>query len=250
MTVIPSIIPSYASACSSAVRYSSECSCIGVTQVTTTVAAPSTTTAITVTVAAVATATTTSTLTQSIKATVVLTATKDITNTLTATETRSIPITIIATVTVTAPAAPLCMQLYLTSYNGYGSVQGGIIAFNSGNTVAPTGFILYPDGRLTSDPDNKQAYIPNSFSGNPSQIMFRSAGMPNDGSDQVKCTSNGSTLQCVTGQYPTVISYYDNTDYNPNTAYIYLYLPPGNGCVGIGVQFTNTAHPCPPLAAF
>ena len=36
ITVIPSSIPSYASACSGSVRYSSACSCIGVTGVTTT----------------------------------------------------------------------------------------------------------------------------------------------------------------------------------------------------------------------
>jgi hypothetical protein len=52
-TVIPSSIPSYASACSGSVRYSSACSCIGVTGVTTTAPAPSTT------VTATATATTT-----------------------------------------------------------------------------------------------------------------------------------------------------------------------------------------------
>lgn len=37
ITIIPSSIPTYASACSGSVRYSSACSCIGVTGVTTTV---------------------------------------------------------------------------------------------------------------------------------------------------------------------------------------------------------------------
>ncbi|KAF3933264.1 hypothetical protein ABW19_dt0208715 [Dactylella cylindrospora] len=42
-TIIPSKIPAYASACSGSVRYSSACSCIGVTASTITVLAPSTT---------------------------------------------------------------------------------------------------------------------------------------------------------------------------------------------------------------
>ncbi|EPS35297.1 hypothetical protein H072_11346 [Dactylellina haptotyla CBS 200.50] len=43
VTVVPSSIPSYASACSGAVRYESACSCIGVTRTTVTAAAPLTT---------------------------------------------------------------------------------------------------------------------------------------------------------------------------------------------------------------
>lgn len=49
-TVSPTNIPAYASACSGAVRYSSACSCIGITATTTTVAAPSTTTTVQATV--------------------------------------------------------------------------------------------------------------------------------------------------------------------------------------------------------
>jgi hypothetical protein len=48
-TVSPSRIPVYASACSGAVRFSSACSCIGVTRTTVTVATPLTTTTITLT---------------------------------------------------------------------------------------------------------------------------------------------------------------------------------------------------------
>ena len=43
VTAYPTSIPTYASACSGSVRYSSACSCVGVTQSTTTVPAPSTT---------------------------------------------------------------------------------------------------------------------------------------------------------------------------------------------------------------
>lgn len=43
VTAYPTSIPTYASACSGSVRYSSACSCVGVSQSTTTVAASSTT---------------------------------------------------------------------------------------------------------------------------------------------------------------------------------------------------------------
>jgi hypothetical protein len=44
MTVAPSSIPAYASPCSGSFHYSSACSCVGVTAMTTTVATPTTTT--------------------------------------------------------------------------------------------------------------------------------------------------------------------------------------------------------------
>ncbi|MCJ1320227.1 hypothetical protein MMC15_005565 [Xylographa vitiligo] len=49
MTVVPTAIPTYASACSGSVRYSSACSCIGVTATTSTAATPTTTVTVTVT---------------------------------------------------------------------------------------------------------------------------------------------------------------------------------------------------------
>ncbi|KAL2064101.1 hypothetical protein VTL71DRAFT_4595 [Oculimacula yallundae] len=55
-TVIPSEIPTYASACSGSVRYSSACSCIGVTQATITASRPTTT--ITISETSTSTATT------------------------------------------------------------------------------------------------------------------------------------------------------------------------------------------------
>ncbi|KAE9379735.1 hypothetical protein N431DRAFT_527158 [Stipitochalara longipes BDJ] len=47
LTVVPSSIPAYASACSGSVRYSSACSCVGVTKSTVTAVAPSTTITVT-----------------------------------------------------------------------------------------------------------------------------------------------------------------------------------------------------------
>ncbi|MCJ1400014.1 hypothetical protein MMC11_003217 [Xylographa trunciseda] len=49
VTVVPSAIPTYASACSGSARYSSACSCIGVTATTSTAATPLTTVTVTVT---------------------------------------------------------------------------------------------------------------------------------------------------------------------------------------------------------
>ncbi|MCJ1438399.1 hypothetical protein MMC27_007787, partial [Xylographa pallens] len=100
-TVTPSSIPSYASACSGSVGYSSACSCVGVTRSTTTVATPTTTTTITVTSPAFTTQITTD-------ATVVLTTvdststflTTDSTQVVTTTDSTSTFYTIDATATI------------------------------------------------------------------------------------------------------------------------------------------------------
>ncbi|MCJ1414236.1 hypothetical protein MMC32_000562 [Xylographa parallela] len=101
VTVTPSSIPSYASACSGSAGYSSACSCVGVTRSTTTVATPTTTTTITVTSPAFTTQITTD-------ATVVLTTidststfvTTDSTQVVTTTHSTSTFYTIDATATV------------------------------------------------------------------------------------------------------------------------------------------------------
>ncbi|KAK6526574.1 hypothetical protein TWF694_005156 [Orbilia ellipsospora] len=59
VTIRPTSLPAYASPCSGSVRYSSACSCVGVTPLTVTVPAPSTT----VTATSISTSTLTSTLT-------------------------------------------------------------------------------------------------------------------------------------------------------------------------------------------
>ncbi|MCJ1434118.1 hypothetical protein MMC27_003484 [Xylographa pallens] len=84
MTVAPSSIPSYASACSGSVRYSSACSCIGVTATTSTAPTPTITTTVTVTTVQ------TSDVTQTSSATLVIDVSTTILDTLT-----------VATVTVT-----------------------------------------------------------------------------------------------------------------------------------------------------
>ncbi|MCJ1403257.1 hypothetical protein MMC11_006480 [Xylographa trunciseda] len=89
MTVRPSAIPSYASTCSGSVRYSSACSCIGVTATTTTAPTPITTTTVTVTTVQ------TSAVTQTSAATVVIDVTTTILDTVT-----------VATVTASVCAGP------------------------------------------------------------------------------------------------------------------------------------------------
>ncbi|KAJ6259793.1 hypothetical protein Dda_5434 [Drechslerella dactyloides] len=79
-TAIPSVIPAYASACSGQVRYSSACSCMGVTASTVTVAA-STTTVTTSTTVTVSTETQKTIVATDFVDVTVATATKDITDT-------------------------------------------------------------------------------------------------------------------------------------------------------------------------
>ncbi|KAL2062320.1 hypothetical protein VTL71DRAFT_6586 [Oculimacula yallundae] len=111
VTASPSNIPSYASVCSGAVRYSSACSCIGVTRTTTIVAAPSTTTTVRITL----TATPSSVTVTNSQTTTLPTQTTLVTNLSTftlspSTATVTTTQTEISTVTSTAiPAAATCV---------------------------------------------------------------------------------------------------------------------------------------------
>ncbi|MCJ1416040.1 hypothetical protein MMC32_002375 [Xylographa parallela] len=89
MTVAPSSIPSYASACSGSVRYSSACSCIGVAATTSTAPRPTIVTTVTVTQVQ------TSDVTQTSSATLVIDVSTTILDTVT-----------VATATVTQCAGP------------------------------------------------------------------------------------------------------------------------------------------------
>ncbi|KAJ9643365.1 hypothetical protein H2201_004364 [Coniosporium apollinis] len=68
VTIQPSAVPTYASACSGAVRYSSACSCWGVPKSTVTAAAPLTTTTVAITETASVTTTATVTATTTLPA--------------------------------------------------------------------------------------------------------------------------------------------------------------------------------------
>jgi hypothetical protein len=73
VTIAPSRVPTYASACSGTVRYSSVCSCIGVTYSTITVAAPTTTKTTTIAITNTASTTVqTSTVVQDVSLTTVV----------------------------------------------------------------------------------------------------------------------------------------------------------------------------------
>ncbi|MCJ1297681.1 hypothetical protein MMC08_000469 [Hypocenomyce scalaris] len=109
MTQVPSSIPSYASACSGSVRYSSACSCIGVTKSTTTAPTPSTTVTVTATAVQTVLTTKTSSATQTldVTATSLITAVQTVlaTQTISATQTLDVTATsldsiIVATQTV------------------------------------------------------------------------------------------------------------------------------------------------------
>lgn len=73
ITQVPSSIPSYASACSGSVRYSSACSCIGVTGSTVTAPTPSTTVTVTATASQTVLNTETSFATQTVDITATVT---------------------------------------------------------------------------------------------------------------------------------------------------------------------------------
>ncbi|MCJ1289975.1 hypothetical protein MMC34_001510 [Xylographa carneopallida] len=101
MTVQPSSIPSYASACSGSVRYSSACSCVGATAATSTAPTPVTTTTVTVTTVQ------TSVVTQTSSATLVIDVSTTILDTLT-----------VATTTVTECAGPNPTSFLLSAVGG------------------------------------------------------------------------------------------------------------------------------------
>ena len=110
MTVEPSAIPSYASACSGSVRYSSACSCVGATKSTTTAPTPVTTTTVTATAVqtAVVTQTSSATATDLVTLTSLATATALITQTSIVTATVDVTATDLDTVTVATQTLADC----------------------------------------------------------------------------------------------------------------------------------------------
>ncbi|MCJ1291374.1 hypothetical protein MMC34_002917 [Xylographa carneopallida] len=107
VTVSPSSVPTYASACSGTARYSSACSCFGITHSTSTASTPSTT--ITVTATATATATSVVTATATVDATTTVIASITLTDLITATAilTDDVIATSIDAVTATTLSVPL-----------------------------------------------------------------------------------------------------------------------------------------------
>ncbi|MCJ1396542.1 hypothetical protein MMC18_009433 [Xylographa bjoerkii] len=110
MTVAPSSIPSYASACSGSARYSSACSCIGVTKSTTTAPTPVTTKTVTATAVQtdVVTKTSSATATDFVTLTSLATVTDLITQTSIVTAMVDVTVTGLDTVTVATVTAVNC----------------------------------------------------------------------------------------------------------------------------------------------
>ncbi|MCJ1389204.1 hypothetical protein MMC18_002059 [Xylographa bjoerkii] len=107
VTVSPSSVPTYASACSGTARYSSACSCFGVTHSTSTATTPSTTITVTATATATATSLVTSTTVVDITTTVIasITLTDLITATMVVTD--DVTATSVDAVTATSISVPL-----------------------------------------------------------------------------------------------------------------------------------------------
>ncbi|MCJ1290149.1 hypothetical protein MMC34_001685 [Xylographa carneopallida] len=167
MTVAPSSIPTYASACSGAVRYSSACSCIGVTKSTTTAPTPITTKTVTATavqtvvVTQTSSATATALLTQTSLATVtdLLTFTSVVTATLDVTAT-ALDTVIVATVTanVCGPTPTVLLKAvgggagidgnYAQLVNANDGQDDDVIVFTSSATAA-TPFHIDAAGHLS-----------------------------------------------------------------------------------------------------
>ncbi|KAL2060627.1 hypothetical protein VTL71DRAFT_9268 [Oculimacula yallundae] len=105
VTQRPSNVPTYASACSGTVRYSSACSCVGAVRQTTTVAAPSTTNTQTIRITATASTTVITQLgTTTLSTSTAIITSNSVTTLDTATVTES------TTTTVTSTLAPACSQ--------------------------------------------------------------------------------------------------------------------------------------------
>ncbi|MCJ1397260.1 hypothetical protein MMC11_000452 [Xylographa trunciseda] len=191
MTVAPSSIPTYASACSGSARYSSACSCVGATKSTTTAPTPITTTTVTVTTVQ------TSDITMTSSATLVVDVTTTILDAVT-----------VATATVTecsAPTATFYLEAvggtfdgdyaYLASINsGDGEGDMGILF---GSLATASTFSIDASGHLFSGNEyaNSDAGVPQDFVFFDTAAVISSVGFP-----YTTCViSPTGMLQCVNG---------------------------------------------------
>ncbi|EWC43668.1 hypothetical protein DRE_01555 [Drechslerella stenobrocha 248] len=169
LTVVPSVIPAYASPCSDAVDYSSACSCVGATQGATTIEVPPTTTTETVS----ETTTVTST---AFDTTVVVTTVATITS-ITATTTTTVT-EAIATETVVAFLLQLQniypgSYLKFTAYPAINIIPSPIFIVADADRSKASPLILTRDGYLygldrvpikITDPYPQYVYYPTAFS--------------------------------------------------------------------------------------
>ena len=191
VTVEPSSIPTYASACSGSVRYSSACSCIGVTATTITVATPSTTKTVSTTVTPTVVTLYTTLQTQTV-------VTTDSTVIVTTTDATA-AVTSVSTVTANPPST---FELVASSgsYSGQYAYlsESGVIFFTSDPTEAAT-FAFSASGIL-QDADGVDAYFYSSYSNSYAPIAFQSDDIP--GLSALQCTiSATSELSCINGAF-------------------------------------------------
>lgn len=211
LTVSPSAIPAYASACSGSVRYSSACSCVGVTQSTITAVAPSTivTVSTTLTVTSATQTTTDSTVSvTSTDATTFTTAivstetdtTIDATVTATITDTTTTEVTL---ATATCPVAPTKFYLEIVAGNTVGSYAQLIdgeapeagdndMAFLTfGDEADATVFSLNSQGNVVTDGN---LILSSVGAAQPVQV-FTASDLSGFGGQALACTQCG-TLSC------------------------------------------------------
>ncbi|MCJ1437630.1 hypothetical protein MMC27_007017 [Xylographa pallens] len=218
MTVAPSSIPAYASACSGTSQYSSACSCIGVTPTTTTVTAPTTTTTKTITVSNTATSTVqaSTTIENTILTTIITTIPTTIINTIITTIpsteviVTTVPTTLDVTSTVLACAEPTPTFFLQAVGAGVTGEYAAVAAADSGfsdqtisfvtNMAGASPFYLDAAGHLITATRSGIANIDNV----PAETIFFDTAAQLAGGDEAElvCTLPGpgaGTLSCVAG---------------------------------------------------
>ncbi|KAK6544632.1 hypothetical protein TWF694_001321 [Orbilia ellipsospora] len=215
-TVVPSKIPPYASPCSGSVRYSSACSCIGVTAIALTLPAPTT----------------------------VVTTQLTISTTTTFTDFKTITISpTVATVTRTTTVSTLTQTTYIATVTAYGfilqvasnagqaagnyiqakpdTIGGGgsppLLEFTTVRSDA-TKFVLLPDGRLVSAANGWVVYAGWYNSGWTSSYLYLFAN-PFTGTYALSCSLNAAwEITCTGSPQPYVILGTYNNGYSLNIA--------------------------------
>ena len=157
MTVKPSAIPSYASACSGSVRYSSACSCVGATKSTSTAPTPVTTTTVTVTAVqtSVVTQTSSATATDLVTQTSLATATDLVTLTSVVTATVDVTNTVIDTVIAATQTIALCgptPTILLKAVGGGSGVDGEYAQLVSANDGEDDDVIVFVSSATSATP--------------------------------------------------------------------------------------------------
>ncbi|MCJ1472712.1 hypothetical protein MMC13_001361 [Lambiella insularis] len=232
MTVKPTSIPAYASACSNSVRYSSACSCIGVIASTTTAPTPSTTVTKTQTVTQVATSVATNTVFQ--------TSTVAVTAVVTGVTTINVPATATVSVFVTptsfilqATGGPIDGQYTMPTQLPDAAFGSEIILFSSDISSAGT-FSIDAMGHLTSSNGGELAdqnpTDGSSESGDDYNILFLDTPSNAAGFPQSTCSvALPGTLMCTEADGRNIFQYC-SVSFDGLSAYFVLDAVVRSGC--------------------